>query len=83
LIPEFQTAYTLDGRRIPKFADYLNVMDPRDDADLNPQWVNMQQEVDTADSHSFWNQDPLWQPKQVQQGGVFELSDFVKYAVGL
>ena len=36
-----------------------------------------------GDSHSFWNQDPLWQPKQVQQGGVFELRDFVKYALGL
>src|SRR5213593_302134 len=36
-----------------------------------------------GDSHSFWNQDPLWQPDQVKHGGVFELKDFVGYALGL
>ena len=36
----------LDGTRTSKFADYLNVTDPRDDAELNPQWVNVQSEVD-------------------------------------
>ena len=41
LLPEFQTAYALDGAPVPKIADFLNVTDPRDDADLNPQWVNM------------------------------------------
>lgn len=46
LLPEFQTAYTADGRRVPKIADFLNVTDPRDDAELNPQWVNMRAEVD-------------------------------------
>lgn len=46
LLPEFQTAYTLDGKRVPKIADFLNVTDPRDDADLNPQWVNMMTEVE-------------------------------------
>ncbi|HEV8150818.1 MAG TPA: S8 family serine peptidase, partial [Gemmatimonadales bacterium] len=45
LLPEFQTAYTLDGKRIPKIADYLNVSDPRDDADEMPQWVDMHEEV--------------------------------------
>ena len=46
LIPEFKTACALDGTRIPKVADYLNVTDPRDDAELNPQWVDMRTEVD-------------------------------------
>jgi hypothetical protein len=41
LLPEFQTAYTADGKTVPKVADYLNVTDPRDDADINPQWVDM------------------------------------------
>jgi hypothetical protein len=41
LLPEFQTAYALDGAPVPKIADFLNVTDPRDDFDLNPQWVNM------------------------------------------
>ena len=31
LLPEFQTAYTVDGKTVPKIADYLNVTDPRDD----------------------------------------------------
>ncbi len=45
LLPEFQTAYTLDGKPIPKIADYLNVTDPRDDAEINPQWVDMKATV--------------------------------------
>ena len=45
LLPEFQTAYTADGKTVPKIADYLNVTDPRDDGDINPQWVNMQENV--------------------------------------
>ncbi|HEY7114357.1 MAG TPA: S8 family serine peptidase [Thermoanaerobaculia bacterium] len=48
LLPEFQTAYALDGKKIPKFADYLNVTDPRDDADINPQWVDMKQVVTSS-----------------------------------
>ena len=52
LLPEFQTAYTLDGRRVAKIADYLNVTDPRDDAELNPQWVNMHAEVDAANGRA-------------------------------
>ena len=41
LLPEFQTAYTSTARPVPKIADYLNVTDPRDDGDMNPQWVDM------------------------------------------
>ena len=48
LLPEFQTAYTLDGTTVPKVADYLNVTDPRDDWDVNPQWVNMQDIVTSS-----------------------------------
>jgi len=43
LLPEFQTGYTLDGKRVPKVADYLNVTDPRDDAGQMPQWVDMRE----------------------------------------
>lgn len=45
LLPEFQTAYALDGKPIPKIADFLNVTDPRDDAEINPQWVDMKATV--------------------------------------
>jgi hypothetical protein len=48
LLPEFQTAYTLDGKSVPKVADYLNVTDPRDDGDINPQWVDMKQVVTSS-----------------------------------
>jgi hypothetical protein len=45
LLPEFQTAYTIDGKAVPKIADYLNLTDPRDDGDINAQWVDMRQTV--------------------------------------
>jgi hypothetical protein len=48
LLPEFQTAYTIEGKAVPKIADYLNVTDPRDDGDINPQWVNMQETVSSS-----------------------------------
>ena len=51
LLPEFQTAYALDGTPIRKVADFLNVTDPRDDADLNPQWVDMREEVTAQGLH--------------------------------
>lgn len=41
LLPEFQTAYDLKGQLVPKFADYLNASDPREDAEDTPQWVDM------------------------------------------
>ena len=48
LLPEFQTAYSIDGKPVPKIADYLNVTDPRDDADQNPQWVDMKTVVTSS-----------------------------------
>jgi hypothetical protein len=48
LLPEFQTAYTMDGKTVPKVADYLNVTDPRDDGDINPQWVDMRETVTSS-----------------------------------
>lgn len=41
LLPEFQTAYTLEGQPVPKIADFLNATDPLVDGDAMPQWVNM------------------------------------------
>lgn len=54
LLPEFQTAYALDGKRIPKFTDYLNVTDPRDDLSLTPQWVDMKAQVDATDGKATY-----------------------------
>src|SRR5258708_209156 len=48
LLPEFQRAYTLDGRAVPKIADFLNATDPRDDFDNVPQWVDMRTIATTA-----------------------------------
>ena len=45
LLPEFQTAYDANGKKVPKVADFLNVTDPRDDSSLIPQWVNMAEQV--------------------------------------
>lgn len=49
LLPEFQTAYDLEGRAIPKLADYLNASDPREDAEDTPQWVDMAERVAARD----------------------------------
>ena len=48
LLPEFQRAYTLDGRPVPKIADFLNATDPRDDFEYVPQWVDMRTSATTA-----------------------------------
>jgi hypothetical protein len=45
LLPEYQTAYSLDGKPIPKIADYVNVTDPREDAAEMGQWVDMKETV--------------------------------------
>src|SRR5688572_12165957 len=42
LLPELQRAYDASGAPVPKVADFLNVTDPRDDAEHTPQWVNME-----------------------------------------
>ena len=49
LLPEFQTAYKLDGRPIPKIADLLNVSDPYDDPVEGSQWVKMREQVFARD----------------------------------
>jgi len=51
LMPEFNIAYTLDGKRVPKVADFINASDPRDDATQVPQWVNMKEQVVARDRH--------------------------------
>ncbi|HWV58461.1 MAG TPA: S8 family serine peptidase [Longimicrobiales bacterium] len=45
LLPEFQTAYTLDGKRVPKLADMIITADPRETAEFTPQWVEMKTRV--------------------------------------
>lgn len=49
LLPEFQTAYGLDGARIPKLADVINATDPETDAAFTPQWVDMRTVVEIRD----------------------------------
>ncbi|HEY2975554.1 MAG TPA: S8 family serine peptidase [Pyrinomonadaceae bacterium] len=46
LLPEFQAAYTLDGGRVPKVADVVNSIDPRED-DAQAMWVDMNAEVES------------------------------------
>lgn len=70
LLPEFQTAYTLDGRPVPKIADFLNATDPLDDGQAMPQWVNMREEVTAAgDTAAF-------------QGRTFTLPGPGRYRIG-
>lgn len=58
LLPEFQTAYSLEGKAIPKVADYLTVTDPRDDFNQTPQWVDMHAVVRSKSGHiSFQGKD--------------------------
>lgn len=71
LLPEYQTAYTLAGARVPKIADFLNVTDPRDDAGLNPQWVDMHAEVDAANGRASF------------QGKTFAVPRPGRYRIGL
>jgi hypothetical protein len=49
LLPEFQTAYSLDGSRIPKLAQIVTTSDPRTDAADVPQWVIMDRVVEAVD----------------------------------
>lgn len=72
LLPEFQTAYTLDGERIPKLADYINATDPRDDAGHMPQWVDMAREV-VASGHQVTYERRTW---TMPHDGTFRLGFF-------
>ncbi len=63
LLPEYQTAYSADGRRVAKIADFLNVTDPRDDAELNPQWVDMKAEVDASTGRATFGGKPFTVPR--------------------
>ncbi|HEY3929103.1 MAG TPA: S8 family serine peptidase [Candidatus Koribacter sp.] len=57
LMPEMQTATTLDGRSIRKIAQALAVSDPRDDDD--PMWVKMDATV-TANGGKFSYKDQTY-----------------------
>ena len=70
LLPEFQTAYNLNGTKVPKIADFLNATDPRDDAEHVPQWVNMAEEVDERDG------------KVTFQGKIFVIPRKGKFRIG-
>jgi hypothetical protein len=72
LLPEFQTAYTLDGRAVPKVADYLNVTDPRDDFDLNPQWVDMKARVSSSGGRVVFEGKTFTVPR----GGTYRIGFF-------
>jgi hypothetical protein len=71
LLPEFQTAYTLNGDQVPKIADFLNLTDPRDDFDLMPQWVDMRQTVTATDGQLSF------------EGKTFEVPRDGTYRIGL
>ncbi len=51
LLPEFQTAYDLNGNVVPKVADYKNMTDPRDDLETTPQWLDMHTQVTSEGGH--------------------------------
>ena len=72
LLPEFQTAYTLDGKKIAKVAGYLNVTDPRDDAEETPQWVDMAAEAEARGLRISFHGKTFSTPRDGRfRGGLF------------
>jgi Subtilase family len=49
LLPEFQTAYALDGTPVPKFSGFINTADARHDALASARWVSMARRVSSRD----------------------------------
>jgi hypothetical protein len=63
LLPEFQTAYRIDGTPVSKLADVLNVTDPRDDAEFSPQWVDMREQVVAHGRHAVFQGKSFTTPR--------------------
>ena len=81
LLPELQTAYSLDGRRIPKIAGVLNVTDPRDDAAHVPRWVDMAEEVHADASRIGWRGQTYTTPYSGRfRVGLFDERRFTRYS---
>ena len=71
LLPELQTAYDASGKPLPKVADFLNVSDPRDDAEDTPQWVNMETAVEETGDRA------------THRGKTFRLPRAGRFRIGL
>ncbi len=70
LLPELQTAYTLDGRPVPKIEVYRNVLDPEIEDD--GRWIDMDDMVE-ASGGSFTYRDSTY---TAPRDGVFRIAMF-------
>ena len=70
LLPELQTAYTLDGRPVPKIEVYRNVLDPEIEDD--GRWIDMDDMVE-ASSGTFTYRDSTY---TAPRDGVFRIALF-------
>ena len=70
LLPELQTAYTLDGRPVPKIEVYRNVLDPEIEDD--GRWLDMDDMVE-ASGGSFTYRDSTY---TAPRDGVFRIALF-------
>ncbi len=70
LLPELQTAYTLDGRPVPKIEVYRSVLDPEIEDD--GRWIEMDDMVEAAGGVFTWR-DSTW---TAPRDGVFRIALF-------
>ncbi len=70
LLPELQTAYTLDGRAVPKIEVYRNVLDPEIEDD--GRWLDMDDMVE-AEGGAFAYRDSTY---AAPRDGVFRIALF-------
>ena len=70
LLPELQTAYTLDGQPVPKIEVYRNVLDPEIEDD--GRWIDMDDMVEASDG-TFTYRDSTY---KAPRDGVFRIALF-------
>ncbi len=70
LLPELQTAYTLDGRPTPKIEVYRNALDPEIEDD--GRWIEMDEMVEAVGGSFAWR-DSTW---TAPRDGVFRIALF-------
>ena len=70
LLPELQTAYTLDGRPVPKIEVYRNVLDPEIEDD--GRWIDMDDMVEASGGTFTYRDSTYTAPRD----GVFRIALF-------
>lgn len=75
LVPELQSALSIDGKPEPKFSDVINALDPLDDE--SPLKVDMSNEVDARNQRFEWRQTAYSTPADGKYRiGLFDAGAF-------